>query len=377
MGFRIAKLTTLIAAVAFLTLAERPVATAVSASTDSAQRRRAKAPRIAPAVFTHQTAAHRKSCSACHTFPSKAWAKARVSEDAFPDVVEFPEHSSCLECHRSDFFARQRPAPRICSVCHVGVTPKFTDRLPFPSPAKKFWATAKALGFTSEFSIHFPHATHLEALGADPAKPSAVCSTCHETYQPQGDSADEYAVPPPSDLGDGFWLKKGTFKTSPRDHAACFSCHAADSGLDPAPSNCSACHVAPVRQVFGFDFDAKAAPVVAVTDPLTRHMWSRRGSAANFRHEGGLHTDVACTTCHDTSAIATEDAATRRVPVQSCGGTMGCHITATTDEGGALTFEAQQRADDPAFRCTKCHLAYGRIAMPAAHKAAIDAAKGA
>jgi hypothetical protein len=130
------------------------------------------------------------------------------------------------------------------------------------------------------------------------------------------------------------------------------------------------------RPTFGFDFDRTAPSVAAVADPLTRFMWSHRGSAVLFRHEGGLHGDLACTACHDVAAMKTDDASTQRVPVKSCGGDSGCHITATSDEGGALTFEAEQRKADPAFVCTKCHLAYGRAALPAAHAAAIAAAKG-
>jgi hypothetical protein len=36
---------------------------------------------------------------------------------------------------------------------------------------------------------------------------------------PEGTSGDEYATKPPANLGEGFWLKKGTFKSVPVGHA--------------------------------------------------------------------------------------------------------------------------------------------------------------
>ena len=70
-----------------------------------------------------------------------------------------------------------------------------------------------------------------------PAPPKS-CPVCHETYQPQGKSSEEYVVKPPKDIGDNFWLKKGTFKTIPNSHTICFTCHNADSGIAPEPKNC-------------------------------------------------------------------------------------------------------------------------------------------
>src|SRR6185436_17925948 len=84
------------------------------------------------------------------------------------------------------------------------------------------------------------------------------CPVCHQTYQPQGDSADEYVTKPPKNLGDDFWLKKGSFKTIPTSHTVCFTCHNADVGIEPAPSNCGACHkLAAPRPIQANDFDPK------------------------------------------------------------------------------------------------------------------------
>ena len=62
---------------------------------------------------------------------------------------------------------------------------------------------------------------------------------------------------------------------------------------------------------------------------------------------------------------------TLAVPVRSCGGAEGCHITATTDDGGALNYEIDQKKKDAAFVCTKCHISFGREAAPETHLQAI------
>jgi hypothetical protein len=62
---------------------------------------------------------------------------------------------------------------------------------------------------------------------------------------------------------------------------------------------------------------------------------------------------------------------TLKVAVKSCGGAEGCHVTATTDEGGALNFEIDQRRAKPNFQCTKCHVGFGNQPLPANHVEAI------
>jgi hypothetical protein len=69
----------------------------------------------------------------------------------------------------------------------------------------------------------------------------------------------------------------------------------------------------------------------------------------------------------------TLDAKTLRVPVGSC---TVCHITATSDDGGILNFEVDQRKAKPAFQCVKCHLVFGKEPIPAGHiNALAEAAK--
>lgn len=342
-----------------------------------AQRRarpRARAKRTPPKPpamkFSHQATAHQLACAFCHTFPSANWNVVRTGDAAIPDVTEFPQHASCLKCHRTEFFARERPAPRICAICHVGVTPKFTDRHPFPNPVEAFDKSPRSRDFVSAFSVWFPHDRHLELFGEGDS-----CSNCHSTLNPQGDGSDEYTIKAPADLGDGFWLKKGTFKTSPSGHTACFSCHAVDSGMKPEPSECATCHRLQTRQAGRVDYDPAAAATTAVTDQATRRIWRERNASATFRHEGGLHTEVACVKCHNVSSLDTTDPMSARVGVVSCGGDAGCHITGSVDEGGALNFEVLQRASDASFRCTKCHVAFASEPVPASHSSALPGAK--
>ena len=174
----------------------------------SPQRRRSS-PRVDYLRFSHLTEQHRAACSSCHTFPSKNWKAVRKSDDAFPDVTEYPEHQACLDCHRQQFFARERPVPRICLNCHVKATPNDTTRLPFPSLGESFLSTVKGRNFISDFRVKFPHDKHSDA----------ECTDCHETKE-----------------------TKGPLKKPPLMHAACFTCHNQESELAPLPPNCDSCH---------------------------------------------------------------------------------------------------------------------------------------
>jgi hypothetical protein len=379
---------------------------AVTAPTHAALQRRAqrsrvqkktatpKKPRVDYSQFSHRTHVQQQklACDSCHKFPSKNWKEVRKGDASFPDVSDFPEHSSCLNCHRQQFFARERPAPVICSNCHIKNSPRDTSRYLFPSLGDVTDPLKKRREFTSEFGVGFPHDKHLEVVGLNDFGrqrnalfvtaafqekkkdgPPASCPVCHQTYQPQGNSSEEYVTKPPKNIGDNFWLKKGTFKTIPNSHTVCFTCHNADSGLAPDPKDCKVCHQLRVEQNVKVDFDSKLAHEMAVSDPVMLGRWSRRISAGAFRHEGGEHPDLNCLSCHNVATFNTLDLTTLRVPVRSCGGAEGCHITATTDDGGALNFEVDQKKKDPAFICTKCHITFGREGLPENHLQALPA----
>jgi hypothetical protein len=357
-----------------------------------------KKPHVDYTKFSHQThaVAQKLACNSCHKVPSKNWKEVRKGDAAFPDVTDFPEHASCLNCHREQFFARERPAPAICSNCHVKNSPKDTSRWLFPSLGDVNDPLKKRREFVSEFGVGFPHDKHIDVVGFNaplPGRdrrdwfvtvtlqekkkdgPPKSCPVCHETYQPQGSSSEEFVTKPPKNIGDAFWLKKGTFKTTPNSHTVCFTCHSADSGIAPAPTDCNVCHKLATPQSVKVDFDAKQATTMGITDATILSKWSRRISAGAFRHEGGEHPDLNCMGCHNVPTMNTLDAKTLKVQVRSCGGPDGCHITATTDDGGALNFEIDQKKKDPSFVCTKCHITFGKEGIPEDHPKAFPEPK--
>jgi ribosomal protein L44E len=355
-------------------------------------------PRVDYSQFSHIThvTTQKLTCDSCHKFPTKNWKDVRKADTAFADVAEFPEHSACLNCHRQQFFARERPAPLICSNCHVNVRPRDTARFLFPSLGDVSDPTKKRRDSVSEFAVNFPHDKHMEVIGNNlqPARDSGVrlvhagfqkekpreesdpknCVICHQTYEPQGDSSEEYVTKPPKNLGDAFWLKKGTFKTIPVSHAPCSSCHSTDAGIEPAPSQCEACHKLLPALNAAADFDPKVAATMAITDRMILGRWQRRASSGTFPHEAGMHPTLSCTGCHNIPTMNTAEAKTLKVSVKSCGGAEGCHVTPTSDEGGALNFEIDQRKAKADFQCTKCHLIFGSQPLPASHVEAIPKA---
>jgi len=361
-----------------------------------------KKPRIDYTKFSHQThvVTQKLACNSCHKVPSKNWKEVRKGDAAFPDVTDFPEHASCLDCHREQFFARERPAPAICSNCHVKNSPKDTSRFLFPSLGDVNDPSIKRREFVSEFGVGFPHDKHIDVVGFNAPRPGRdprgwfvtaslqgnkkdgppkSCPVCHETYQPQGNSSEEYVTKPPKNIGDAFWLKKGTFKTTTNSHTVCFTCHSADSGIAPAPTDCNVCHklASPqsLPQSLKADFDPRLATTMGITDATILGKWSRRISAGAFRHEGGEHPDLNCMGCHNVPTMNTLDAKTLKVAVRSCGGADGCHVTATSDDGGALNFEIDQKKKDLTFVCTKCHITFGKEGIPEDHPKAIPEPK--
>jgi hypothetical protein len=333
--------------------------------------------------FEHATKAHRLECSSCHKFPSDNWQKGRPEADAIPDVTEYPKHESCMRCHMQQFFRGARPA--ICTICHTDPGPRNAMRHPFPNPRDAFDQSTKGKTHQSDFLPGFPHDKHVEIVTAHRRGMSnftfasfsqepneASCVVCHKTMAPLGKSADEYLTKPPEKLGEAFWLKKGTFKSSPVGHTGCFNCHSADSGIEPAPSSCAKCHhLKPALP--RADLDPATPRRMAITDKQMLDNWGSRYSSGTFAHEHFAHVDLSCATCHTVSKINTADPSTRKVPIVSCA---GCHATPTTDDGGVINYEVDQRKKTPTFQCVKCHITSGKLAVPASHTEALKAATG-
>lgn len=351
----------------------------------SSQTRRTRAA-VRYRQFPHDVKAHRMECASCHKFPSPNWNKVRSGDAAFPDITDYPRHESCIGCHRQQFFKGAQP--NICSICHVNPSPRDSRRFPFPNPRELFDANSGSKIVRADFDIYFPHDKHVDIVtaragttdvfrkvsfnSAPRQQSEESCVVCHKTLNPQGDSDDEYVTKPPANLGDAYWLKKGTFKTVPTGHTTCFTCHSQDSGIEPAPTSCATCHKLKTPQPPA-DFDPKLAARMGITDRVTLDLWRTRHSAGKFRHEWMSHAELSCSTCHNVSTIVTTDPATKKVPVAACG---TCHATATADDGGAINFEVDSKRSNAAFECTKCHVTYGRSAVPGSHIKAIEAAGG-
>jgi hypothetical protein len=328
---------------------------------------------------------HKQDCDSCHKFPSSNWKKVR--KEAFPDITDYPRHESCLSCHRQQFFG-SGSKPMICSICHTRPSPNNSSRHPFANPREIFDLSPKGKTAVSDFGVSFPHDKHIEIVSRnvnpfEPNRNSAVlfikanykrageesCRVCHQIYQPQDKSNDEYLTKPPDKLGDAFWLKKGTFMTSPIGHTNCFTCHSTDTGILPAPNNCAACHRLKPTEPRS-DFEAKVAAPMKISDKITLTSWRKRDSSGTFRHEFDSHKDLDCATCHTVEKMNTLDFKTKKVNVLSCA---PCHITATADDGGVLNYEVDERKKDAKFQCVKCHLSFGKMPIPESHTKAIAA----
>lgn len=237
------------------------------------------------AGFSHSTHVTKQklACDSCHKFPTKNWKEVRKGDAAFPDVAEFPEHASCLNCHRQQFFARERPAPKICLNCHVKATPVDTSRHVFPSLGE-----AKVV---SEFRVHFPHDKHADA----------DCKDCHQSPRKEA----------PKDTGDLFAVKQEGSKT----HAMCFTCHNQESELAPLPPSCNTCHKLPGSRVF-----AHASPQ-ASTD------------FSQFKHDNRNHARLPCLLCHRRENNSPQPTLPGKAAHAPC---TGCHAQQFSNSASAI-----------------------------------------
>jgi len=337
--------------------------------------------------FPHNVKAHKQECGNCHKFPSSNWNKVRTGEAAYPDITDYPKHDSCLSCHKQQFFKGAKPA--ICSICHTNPSPRDSSRHPFPNPREIFDLSPKGKTATSDFVVGFPHDKHIEIVSQNRSREATFanasfvignrrlageesCSVCHQTILGKGESGDDFVTPPPAKLGDAFWLKKGTFKSKPLGHTVCATCHNADSGILPAPDNCAACHQLK-PDLPKVDFDDKSAAAMKIDNKVVMDAWRLRDSSGKFQHAFMAHVDMDCATCHNAAAMNTAEFASKRVHISSCA---TCHVTSTTDEGGALNYEADQRKANPTFQCVKCHILFGKNPIPESHLKALTEATG-
>lgn len=254
--------------------------------------------------FSHATHAGKEklACGSCHKVDPKSNA----------GVVDFPQHASCLNCHRQQFFARERPVPGICLNCHVKATPKDTARHPFPNFGEK-------AGFVSEFRISFEHEKHADV----------ACADCHETKEPDA-------------------------KPRSLTHAKCFVCHNPESELAPLPANCDTCHKS-----------AKAVFAHAVLP--------QQSDFSQFKHDNRNHARLPCLLCHrreDNSPQPTLPGKAAHAPCTGCHAQQFanpasaiCTICHTDPQSGKVKAFPPLRSFDARFdhaqhdntACATCH----------------------
>lgn len=333
--------------------------------------------------FDHRNEAHQMECSSCHKFPSDNWKAVRPEADAFEDITDYPKHESCLTCHEQNFFTGSPPT--ICSICHVNPSPNDSTRHPFPNPREIYDKSPKGSSASSDFSVNFPHELHADIVSDNGnsrdgrsmfvavsfrGNASENCAVCHAIKDPQGKDPAEFYTNPPRGLGNAFWLRRGTFMSSPLGHASCFTCHSADSGMSPAPTDCAVCHK-PKEAGPGPDISDAVMARMKVSDKVVRAAWQMRTSVGTFRHELEMHRDMECSTCHMVGTIDTVNRTARRVSISSC---VMCHVTPTAADGGLLNVELERREKNARFDCVSCHVVYGKMPVPASHiKAVKDA----
>lgn len=255
--------------------------------------------------FSHATKKHQAECKTCHVVPTKNWSK-------FPDIVDYPDHAACVNCHRAQFFKGARP--QICSVCHSKTSPRDDVRYTFRKPESKL-----------QFTIEFPHNKHQDVIARlftprNHAQQNYYnCSVCHGS-------------------------RTTTFKAAPTDHSSCFNCHW--KSQQPVAANCNGCH--------------------KLTTPYDATTAIKRISP-KFVHEGGgekANHVLECTACHiNITKSASLRGLKPDVPITAC---TECH----NKDGLRQDVSKELAAIDKnrAFVCVYCHAPnVGAEDPPASH----------
>lgn len=376
--------------------------------------------------FSHNRPEHRqRSCDSCHIVWAIEEKTQEKTSDAL-DIKDYPDHESCIDCHRQQFFKGARPI--ICSNCHNVVSPRSDTRFVFP---KK--------NAPSQFDNIFPHASHVKStmlgqfkrISGPAANLQSSCMYCHKpnptVFKPaKGAPADAFAPP------------AGTFMTTPSSHVTCFQCHF-QKGVEnretpPLATECAKCHVnlaaaassaakpTPVAMAAATTgtVASKTTPTPATAHasvqkpttvvapkpaatvakkptpsptPIAAHSvaaraWPER-VVLKFAHEKDAHKKktnddgkevaITCLQCHTAArkAMTLEDMRKKESNVQlsSCSSS-GCHTatTGTAQLGLSLYRELRDRGKEPKFECAFCHtLPFSMAEAPCGHYAAVFA----
>jgi hypothetical protein len=344
-------------------------------------------PRVDYSKFSHATKGHFENCSSCHLIPS--FQK--------PDIADYPDHPSCVNCHRQQLFRGARPV--ICSNCHTVTAPRSEARFKFPKPDE-----------ASQFADIFPHASHIkttsllqfEKVAGKKMNIQATCMHCHKV--------DNLARKPPAgapaDAAEHAPFRAGTFMTTPTSHTTCFACHW-QKGTEnreqlPLSTDCAGCHnnlAKPMIQTASLTTAASASPAGKTSAPKIVPAAVARGTlqtalqgalaahttltppriSPKFLHELDPHKKranenwkpgddektkelpITCTQCHaGVRKAKTLEAMRLKVNqvqlLPSCS-TSACHtaISGTTGLKLSVFRELRERGKDAKFDCALCH----------------------
>jgi LSD1 subclass zinc finger protein len=282
----------------------------LSGAVGNAQRR----PVVDYSKFSHATQKHQAACNTCHKLPTKDWMKV----SSYPDVADYPDHNTCVSCHRPQFFRGARPV--ICSVCHTKTSPRDEVRLAFRNPAAK-----------QQFAMEFPHDKHQDVIALR-QPPPIQAAFAHVSAQNYNNCTICHSQ------------RTATFKAAPTDHASCFNCHW--KSQSPVAANCNGCH-------------KLTTPFMANDQPARISM--------KFIHEGGGERKqhvAECTTCHINITKAESLRGLKPdVPITGC---TECHNKDGLRQD--LSKELTALGKNRGFVCVYCHEAnVGTLDPPASH----------
>lgn len=330
--------------------------------------------------FNHKTAAHRKqTCNECHKVPTGfSNAESAAGEKyKYPDITDYPDHDSCVSCHRQQFFKGARPA--ICSICHTKVSPRDKVRFAFPVPNQQ-----------QEFTIRFPHNIHQDIIaklnesnlrqdnivsahfvntrfniGDDKKTDYNNCTICHtgkkgKIYdtvprRPQLVALETGLVT--ASHKEKIKVSDGYFKNVPTGHNSCFNCHYSEQ--KPTRNECGVCHI--LRK-----------------NPLAESNVIERLSL-KFNHDqkkedGTPAHDKECSSCHiRITQSASLKGLNPDVPIFTCAskGT-GCHADEIKMEVDKRVEDLVERQKNIAYKiqsCSFCHTTFvGSYQIPESHK---------
>jgi len=335
----------------------------------------ARASRVDYSKFSHATKGHFENCASCH----------QIKSFAQPDIRDYPDHPSCTNCHRQQFFRGARPV--ICSNCHTVTSPRAEARLKFPKEEP-----------ASQFADIFPHANHVKTTSllqfknviGEKANIQATCNYCHKV--------DKTAFKPrPGAAKDTFLPPAGTFMTTPTSHVTCFQCHwqkgVENKQQPPLATECSGCHQnlsRPLLQTAALQLSPAAAaatpagaanvpkiiPALAratmaqnVTSAHNNDPWPHRVSP-KFVHEIDAHKKraneegkevaISCLQCHVSVRKVTSLEVLRQksnqVQLPTCSSS-ACHTAVSGSAQLKLSVfrELRERGKDAKFDCALCH----------------------